>query len=905
MFKFSSKIRILYTNVNSYNPKKHIINHTIENHKINCALFVESKTKPDTDTTYQNWNILRCNGNIVNHNIRGGSLVQVHPNLKMGKANPPQINNPLNNALHFTLPFQDDKLHIFLIYIHPSSNIEENIFTKATQYKYAIIIGDFNINQTKRKQIDNFLKNTEFAKVDTPPTFIMPNNPDSTPDLVLHTSNISNNILGVELLPDIGSDHLSIKIEFDLKKTAVHNEPITKYKYSNCNTDKVNYEIKRFIEDNENKVLSPELISNFNVTLKNSIAANTPKLNTQFYTHELPPFIIQLIKIKRKMYREYKANINQEFKQKINEFNKNIHKMIVQYRTHKWLEACQEINKQRGKNFYQQINKLTKYKNRHSIPTLEQNGSQYEEDAEKVNIFSKQFEKAYKLEHNDNFNDQNYEMVNDWYNEYFNTDYNQEVQQLEEEEYFKALHAQKNTSPGYDNVPWIILKKLDYEIHKFILKIFEYCINNSYFHSDWKKGQIITIPKPNTDHKNPANYRPITLLPVLGKLFEKIIRNRLNELVKEKIPIFQYGFKQKSSTIHPLTILTSNIQTAKHSNLKSAAIFLDIKKAFDCVWHRGLLFKLRSMDIPDYLIHLIKNFLENRRLQIKINNTYSREFTAEQGVPQGSPLSPLLYNIYCHDILTLQEPNKSLYILQYADDTALISHNKNLTITVEKLQTLMDNTQSWFNKWRLQPNPTKSQFMIFNHTPKNSSPTVSITNHLLKPLTSIKYLGIHLDNKLNFNLQTKIIKKRTTSRAKHFRCLTYKNKGINTSIASKIYKTICRPILEYAHVLYLNCRKPALKNIQVAETSTLRTITKMRHPTNSLHNPTNELLYRKTKIQPIQERLTKLSTKFASRIHNLELMQPLLITRDRNHPKYRYPEKTLQEILTSLHEEQQ
>ena len=104
-------------------------------------------------------------------------------------------------------------------------------------------------------------------------------------------------------------------------------------------------------------------------------------------------------------------------------------------------------------------------------------------------------------------------------------------------------------------------------------------MNNSLFHDDWKKGQIITIPKPNTDHKNPANYRPITLLPVLGKLFEKIIRSRLNELIKEKIPAFQFGFKEKRSTVHPLTILTSNVQTAKHVNLKSAAIFLDIKKS--------------------------------------------------------------------------------------------------------------------------------------------------------------------------------------------------------------------------------------------------------------------------------------------------------------------------------------
>lgn len=124
--------------------------------------------------------------------------------------------------------------------------------------------------------------------------------------------------------------------------------------------------------------------------------------------------------------------------------------------------------------------------------------------------------------------------------------------------------------------------------------------------------------------------------------------------------------------------------------------------------------------------------------------------------------------------------------------------------------------------------------------------------------------------------------------------------------ASKIYKGICRPMLEYAHILYLNCRRPALQNIKVAETSALRIITKIRHPLNPLHNPSNELLYNKTKIQPIMERLKVLSTKFATHRHNLELMQPLFLSRPRtpgSDSRFKYPENTLQEILKTLHEE--
>ena len=232
---------------------------------------------------------------------------------------------------------------------------------------------------------------------------------------------------------------------------------------------------------------------------------------------------------------------------------------------------------------------------------------------------------------------------------------------------------------------------------------------------------------------------------MLAKLFEKIV-SRIFNAVRDKIPIHQFGFKEKFSTLHPLTILVSNIQTNKLKNLRTAALFLDIKRAFDGVWHRGLLYKLEKLEIPDYLIHVIKEFLQSRKLVVQINNCISQEFTAKQGVPQGSPLSPLLYNIYCHDILT-DPPSPSSYLLQYTDDTALISHGKTLTKTIEKLQILTDRTQTWLNKWRLETNTTKSQLMILNHTPSDSSPTITLAHRRVRPVGGgVKYLRIHLDH---------------------------------------------------------------------------------------------------------------------------------------------------------------
>lgn len=242
-------------------------------------------------------------------------------------------------------------------------------------------------------------------------------------------------------------------------------------------------------------------------------------------------------------------------------------------------------------------------------------------------------------------------------------------------------------------------------------------------------------------------------------------------------------------------------------------------------------------------------------------------------------------------------------MIQYADDTLLVSHNQNLKKTMHELQTLSNAAEEWFSKWRLQVNPTKSQLIIFYHKISNSSPFITINNHQVNPSVTVKYLGINLDNKLNFKQHTSTTKKKVISRAKHFRVLTYRKQGITYKTASKIYKSICRPLLEYGHTLYLNCKKPSLKNIQTAETCSLRAISKMRHPNNPLHNPSNFLLYQNLGIDQIGDRLVKLSSKFAAKTSNLEMMEPLWMDRTPNtQARFKYPEKTLKEIIISLSE---
>ena len=226
-------IKFLYSNVNGYSRRKILLNNYIENNSIDCVMIVETKTTTGSNVGYKDWFKSQRNGIILNKNARGGSAILGHPKLNLKRENAPYCSNPYNDILHVSMPLiGNEKLHIFLAYIHPLDNkIEENLLIKASQYDYAIIIGDLNMNSMKSKQLSNFCNNSNFCRIRTPPTFLMTHNPDSTPDVLLCTSNIENMIANVSLSPDLGADHLAIELSITIDKvTYVENEPIKRLK---------------------------------------------------------------------------------------------------------------------------------------------------------------------------------------------------------------------------------------------------------------------------------------------------------------------------------------------------------------------------------------------------------------------------------------------------------------------------------------------------------------------------------------------------------------------------------------------------------------------------------------------------------------------------------------------------
>jgi hypothetical protein len=259
----------------------------------------------------------------------------------------------------------------------------------------------------------------------------------------------------------------------------------------------------------------------------------------------------------------------------------------------------------------------------------------------------------------------------------------------------------RNSSPGPDNVHNRCLKNCTDLLLQFITTLFNAVLDCGHIPDIWKKANIILLLKPKKENHLPSSYRPISLLSCVGKLLERIVKQRLMlELNQRKIlPIHQAGFRPRKSSLYNVVRLeryaAEQLQRSRHS----AVIFFDIKAAFDSVWHDGLITKLVDLRLSPPIINYAVSFLTSGNALIELDNIVSRPFTLSSGTPQGSPLSPLLYILYTADSMS-SIPQHTEHGL-YADDTALWTASSQIKSLTQRLQQSVETFESWCRSWKL------------------------------------------------------------------------------------------------------------------------------------------------------------------------------------------------------------
>ena len=247
-----------------------------------------------------------------------------------------------------------------------------------------------------------------------------------------------------------------------------------------------------------------------------------------------------------------------------------------------------------------------------------------------------------------------------------------------------------NKAHGHDEIPVRLIKMFDKSIAKPLFIIYKNCIKHKYFPKKWKMANVIPVHKKN--EKNLIkNYRPISLLPICGKIFEKLISDNLyfyilnNNFISDK----QSGYRKKDSTVRQLLSITHEIHKAFDDSKEIRAVFLDISKAFDCVWHEGLIFKLKRIGVEGEMIDIITSFLADRQQRVTIDGKVSEWVNIQAGVPQGSLLGPLLFLVYINDIVEVVDSN----IRIFADDTMIFRIIDALSTL--KLNEDLENIRIW------------------------------------------------------------------------------------------------------------------------------------------------------------------------------------------------------------------
>ena len=270
--------------------------------------------------------------------------------------------------------------------------------------------------------------------------------------------------------------------------------------------------------------------------------------------------------------------------------------------------------------------------------------------------------------------------------------------------------------------------------------------NSQNYPTSMKIADVIPVYKPNEKNEKvfKKNYRPVSLTPIVSKVFERSMFNEISQYIDKFFSPYLFGFRKGHSTEQCLLTMIEFWRKALDNKGSVGAVLTDLSKAFDCLNHNLLIAKLAAYGFEDSALGFIYDYLKKRKQRTKVGDCYSSWRELKYGVPQGSILGPLLFNIFINDIFLFIDKTK---LANYADDTTVYSKEENITKLLSLLETETSVVLNWFRINEMKSNDDKCHFIVANR----EDVSLNLENDIINSSNSVKLLGVIIDKKLNFN----------------------------------------------------------------------------------------------------------------------------------------------------------
>lgn len=793
-------------------------------HKIDLLRAWLVYNKPNVITLSETW----LNNNILDEEIkldgyvlyradrstRGGGVATYVSSTLLSELISPKENPVYFECLFVKISFHVNKqLIIGNIYRPPNSPSESiqcigNTIKSVGSSNEMIILGDFNINWLERSSINdrNYIESLNLTQLISEPTRV-DHRSKSLLDWILVTH--SNRITDSGVLSDCFSDHSMVFCVWKIKLLRLPPKVIRVRQSKYFNTDVFIQDLLDINWNRFNLIPFVEDAWNFLYTeVLKVIDKHAPWISIKVKGRHLPWIdadLLNLFKQRDKAWDKYRRSKDP--------VDGAVYKQLRNACTTKTRNAKSNYYKNslsnslnNPKKFWKSLNALLNKSTKTTPTKIIVNDEVISDPSAVTNAFNQHFSSICSSQ----FSYSSFSSLVDEPNSSFSfaTINPTDVQQA-----ISELKLGNGTDPDGLEIKFI---KLASHVLAFPLSdLFNLSLSTSVVPLMWKSARVTPIHKGG-DALDLNNYRPISIISSIAKVFEKLVFKQLFKYINEFSILSpnQSGFRPNFSTTTALLKFTNDVSSSLDNNMSTGAIFIDLTKAFDMVDHYLLLDKLYAIGLSRHSLLWFNSYLHCRSQRVYVNGCVSQSLIMEKGVPQGSSLGPLLFSLFINDLpLTCSD----CCIHLYADDTVIYTSNKSVSKIQSSLQTNFNTIQLWFQFNHLLLNKKKSYSILF---PTRSATQNQVNNLSLRFLDDtqllqvdeLKYLGIWLDSQLSFRCHiNSVVKKINCNLRILFRSINCFTQRIRLRIVSQLIF----PILDYADVVYQNTSETNLKVLNV------------------------------------------------------------------------------------------